>query len=449
MPAATEAVDKPARMQVVATWTGGRADLLRQSMRMTNESFAEYLGVVARTVANWRERPEIIPRAAIQETLDSALERAPERAKALFALLVEQGKWANCADSPGMLDPHGSVAAASSPLTAQAIPGQRIPPDDVDDVLAHLTVTSIGEDTIQQIEQATACLAESHTQAPARKLLGQVIPLHQRVRSLLGGRLRLSQQRELYRIESLLLSHACLLLGDLGENDRAERYGMAGLAFARESGCDQAVPMTVLAKTFRWQKRLTESMDMARRGFACSPNVPIRVQLASQEANAAALLGDAARAREALARADRAAEFVTPDSGLSAWSFPITRQAVFAQSVATQLGDADAMLQAASVADAAWSAGAPKVSANWAQIHAGAGIAHLLKGSLDGAIAEAEPVMALPSSMRVATVTAYTERLRRRLGHSRYNGAAGVHELTERLVQFHADALSYIESEED
>jgi hypothetical protein len=133
------------------------------------------------------------------------------------------------------------------------------------------------------------------------------MPLHQRVRSLLGGRLRLSQQRELYRIESLLLSHACLLLGDLNENDLAERYGMAGLAFAREAGSDQAVAMTVLAKTFRWQKRLTESMDMARRGFACSPDAPIRVQLASQEANAAALLGDAARARAALARAERAA----------------------------------------------------------------------------------------------------------------------------------------------
>jgi len=152
------------------------------------------------------------------------------------------------------------------------------------------------------------------------------MPLHRRVRSLLEGRLLLSQQRDLYRIESLLLSHACLLLGDLNENDLAERYGMAGLAFAREAGADQAVAMTALSKTFRWQQRLTESMNMARTGFACSPSTPIRVQLASQEANAAALLGDAGRAREALARAERAAESVPPDSELSAWSFPITRQ---------------------------------------------------------------------------------------------------------------------------
>ena len=442
-------IGKPAQTQVVASWTGGQADLLRQSLRMTCESFAEYLGVAVRTVAYWRKRPETIPKAAIQEALDTALERAPDRVKAQFALLAERGNRADRVDSSESLDPHAFVPAASSPSSAQAVPRQRIPADDIDDLLARFTVTSIGEDAIQQIEQATISLAESHTQAPARKLLNQVMPLHQRVRSLLEGRLRLSEQRELYRIESLLLSHACLLLGDLNENTLAERYGMAGLAFAREAGSDQAVAMTVLAKTFRWQKRLTESMDMARRGFACSPNAPIRVQLASQEANAAALLGDAVRAREALARAERAAESVTPDSGLSAWSFPVTRQAVFAQSVATQMGDADAVLQAASVADAAWSAGAPKVSANWAQIRVSAGIAHLLNGHLDGAAAEVEPVLALPSGMRVATVTAYTERLRRRLEHPRYNGAAGVRELGERLVQFNADALSDIDSQED
>ena len=76
MSAATEG---PARVQVIELWTGGDADLLRQSLRMTNESFAEYLGVAVRTVACWRKQPEIIPRPAIQETLDAALERAPDR----------------------------------------------------------------------------------------------------------------------------------------------------------------------------------------------------------------------------------------------------------------------------------------------------------------------------------------------------------------------------------
>src|SRR6266571_8480155 len=89
------ATDGPARVQVMASWTGSDADLLRQSLRMTNESFAEYLGVAPRTVAYWRRRPEIIPKPAIQETLDAALERAPDRAKAQFSLLVGEAGHGN------------------------------------------------------------------------------------------------------------------------------------------------------------------------------------------------------------------------------------------------------------------------------------------------------------------------------------------------------------------
>ena len=391
---------------------------------MSNHAFARHLGVNVRTVANWHDNPEVQPRPEMQESLDTVYESASAGVLARFRVFLAQ--------TPTV------EALAPSPSLAVHGAGDY----DIGAILSHLTDTAVSNEAIEQIERAAACLADSHTQAPARSILSQVLPLHYRVQGLLGGRLRLSQQRELYRIESLLLSHACLLLGDLDENALAEQYGETALAYAREASADPSLPMTVLAKTFRWQDRLTESMDIAHRGYECSPNTPIRIQLASQEANAAALLGDAARARRSLARAEQSAESVAAqDSGLSAWSFPIPRQAVFAQSVATQIGDADGMLRAASVADAAWSAGAPKVAANWAQIHVGAGLAYLMKDSLDGAIAEVEPVLTLPASMRVATVTAYTERLSRRLQQPRYHEAGGVRELRERLAQFGAEAL--------
>ena len=75
-------------MQVIAQWTGGQADALRQALRMTIEAFAEHLGVAPRTVAYWRKQPTIVPQTAIQEALDSTLEAAPDRAKAQFALLI-------------------------------------------------------------------------------------------------------------------------------------------------------------------------------------------------------------------------------------------------------------------------------------------------------------------------------------------------------------------------
>lgn len=79
-------------MQVIASWTGSHADALRQSLRMTNESLAEYLDVAVRTVANWRKRPGMIPTPANQQLLDAGLTRAPDQAKAHFAMLVNQSE---------------------------------------------------------------------------------------------------------------------------------------------------------------------------------------------------------------------------------------------------------------------------------------------------------------------------------------------------------------------
>ena len=62
---------------------------------MTNESFAAHLGVHARTVANWRGNLEVIPRPAIQDILDAALEHAPDRVKAQFALLIGEAETGN------------------------------------------------------------------------------------------------------------------------------------------------------------------------------------------------------------------------------------------------------------------------------------------------------------------------------------------------------------------
>src|ERR1017187_2276771 len=84
------AIHRQACMQVITSWTGGHADALRQAKRMTNESFGELLNVAVRTVASWRKNPGIIPTAKIQESLDTALDRASDRAKAQFAMLIGQ-----------------------------------------------------------------------------------------------------------------------------------------------------------------------------------------------------------------------------------------------------------------------------------------------------------------------------------------------------------------------
>ena len=78
--------------QVVPAWTGWRADALRQALRMTNESYADYLKVSARTVAYWKERPDTVPKQRMQSVLDSGLGRASDQAKALFTRLTAEAR---------------------------------------------------------------------------------------------------------------------------------------------------------------------------------------------------------------------------------------------------------------------------------------------------------------------------------------------------------------------
>jgi hypothetical protein len=70
-----------------------------------------------------------------------------------------------------------------------------------------------------------------------------------------------------------------------------------------------------------------------------------------------------------------------------------------------------------------------------------AGIAHLLKGPLDGAIEEVKPVLDLAPELRVSTVTGYMDSLDARLRQSRLHGNRAARELRQRIRSFSLSAL--------
>lgn len=75
-------------MEVVGTWTGKTACLLQEAMRMTNEDFAERLGISARTITRWHSAPEMVHRNEVQQILDLAYEGAGEAVQRRFSLLI-------------------------------------------------------------------------------------------------------------------------------------------------------------------------------------------------------------------------------------------------------------------------------------------------------------------------------------------------------------------------
>jgi hypothetical protein len=305
--------------------------------------------------------------------------------------------------------------------------------------MAWVACTNTTDDAIERIERETAYLAEVHSQIPPRVVLAGVLQAHQKVRGYLrSGKQQFRQTRDLLRIDSGLLAHACLLLGDLGQDLRAAEYGVAALMLAQEAGADEAIARSVQAKTARWQKKYVESAEIARRGFEAGALSPTKVELAYREANAIALFGDARRARQALRRAQEVAEKlpISSRSPRSVWSLSTGRQAIFALSVAIHTGDPDSALRAAAVAEAGWANGEPKIPANWAQIQAGSSIAYLMKGSLDGATSYIAPVLELPRELRISTVVSYLRKLESMLVDSRFAKSKPAAKLTLQLRDF-------------
>lgn len=310
------------------------------------------------------------------------------------------------------------------------------------DVMTWVTATNASDDAIAELARGARYLADAHGRMPAGMILREVLGMHRAAHALLrGGRQRLAQTRELMRIDSALLAHACLLLGDLGQYEEARTYGTAALLCAQEAGADEGMAWTALAKTARWQDRFTEAAGLAARGFEASGAAPVRAELAYREANAIALFGDVPRARTGLRKADQASEGLD-DEGTSAWSFSRGRRAIFTLSVCVHTGDPEGALLAAQEADDYWAAGGGKVTATWAQVRAGAAMAYLLTGSLDGAAGQLGLVLELPSAQRISTVTGYLDGISGMLQARRFAGSPLATRLGELIREFTAPGMT-------
>ncbi|WP_344683514.1 transcriptional regulator [Saccharopolyspora taberi] len=96
-------------MDLATGWTGHAACALQAALRMSNEGFAEHLGIAVRTVSGWPKKPTLRPKSEMQQLLDTALEQASASVKARFAKLLDDS-----ADGPTDAIP------ADPPVDAQA-----------------------------------------------------------------------------------------------------------------------------------------------------------------------------------------------------------------------------------------------------------------------------------------------------------------------------------------
>jgi DNA-binding transcriptional regulator YiaG len=306
-------------MDVVTSWTGARADALRQALRMTNEAFAERLGVAVRTVAYWRQRPGSVPQPAMQEALDTLLAQAPELARAQFRLIVterEQGQaslavtltaaslWPTDDESPsGLARPGPPLLAAEGSTHAVSAGGTRlITPGDlvrVRSMRAHLKAIDNAHGGGAALPMAT------------RYLHVEILPL-------LGGSDPDPTARSLVEATAEYEHDVGWMAYDAGQKDVAERYFASALRRARAVG-NRLLAGRILAAMSHQAIHLghfqqgIELAQASRRVTAHMATPRALAMEAAMEACAHAATGDARQCHRALDDAANAITFITAD----------------------------------------------------------------------------------------------------------------------------------------
>lgn len=113
-------------MDSVIVWTGRAACALQAALRLTNESFAEHLGIAVRTVAAWHHKPTLKPKTEMQQLLDTALEQASPEVTTRFTQFLAGSTdpattRADPASNPMHAPPcHHTDTSHQSPATAEA-----------------------------------------------------------------------------------------------------------------------------------------------------------------------------------------------------------------------------------------------------------------------------------------------------------------------------------------
>jgi transcriptional regulator with XRE-family HTH domain len=314
--------------------------------------------------------------------------------------------------------------------------------DQVADALrldAWISSTNTSDETLEYLTTATSLTARDHVYLPSATVLTKALRIHQQIQMLLqGGKQRLRQSADLFRIDAGLLGHICLLFGDIHHDEAAKAYAAVAVAAADEAGSSPAEAFSAQAQIARWRHRYAQAADLAYQGFACRPPTSIRVLLACQEANAAALAGDLRRARHALAQAEATRGYIADERSDSVWSCPPGRYALYRLSIALNSGDATTALREADVAQTAWPSDQPKPFGTWAHLCIAAAHAHLISGSVDGAAHHIDPVLALPPDYRLSTLTEHMTSVRQLLLNRRFNGSAQAGRLLKRIDEFNS-----------
>jgi transcriptional regulator with XRE-family HTH domain len=239
------------------------------------------------------ERAAVRPSHELVERCDHALQAGG----ALLSLWrLADGEWSTTPPA-GRADP--------GPETAHGPGGSEPGGDAVVEAMElarRAELSEVGADALAGVERAVDRLREAAAATPPEALVPAVVDQRRYVGRLLEGRLTPAHRRRLLVAAGWLSVLLAQLHFDAGDREAAEANRDTALRLARQAGHTELTAWTVqaLASWALADGRFRDALDLARAGQDLAPPATAAaVQLALDEAQAWAALGDRAQAAAA------------------------------------------------------------------------------------------------------------------------------------------------------
>jgi hypothetical protein len=308
-----------------------------------------------------------------------------------------------------------------------------------------------GDSTLEQLHADVARLSAELMTGDPFALFLEMRRVRERIYRLLDGHMRPPDQAGLYFLLGCLSDLMAVPAADLGYPQAAEELLRAGWAYA--TVIDHRPLMAHLRLQLAgvvWESRPRQGRDLAADGLRYLADGPNAAFLHVRYARAAARLGDADGARQAIAQAHEAREREHSDDVLAIggeFGLSAASQHYFAGSALVQIEGAEREA-AEEIADAVtmYEAGPAAGEQHAFGVKALASIdlagIWLRSGALDAAATTLEPVLSLVPAQRIASLTDQMRLMRTELAAPVFRGSAQARELDERIEEFGRDSVT-------
>jgi hypothetical protein len=403
-------------------------------MRMTNESFAERLGVAVRSVANWEAKPDMVPAPAAQEILDAVLQMATADVQRRFALLQANPGPARLELPSGSSHEVDFMASAHESAMDAALHSGR-----VSDALGPMQsdVTSIA----RRYPHRGPVIAF----AEARRLRNLACQMAERTR-------RPRELADIYMVAGASSALMASIAFDLGQWDAARSLAQSATQYADIAGHTSLESWTwgLQATLANWRGDLPAALDAFDRGMLIAPAGAPRRRLRYIAARTRSALGDPGGVMELLrdGQLDREAADAVRDEMEHVvggeFAFDDARATACAAAAWLEVKDGERAESDARAAlqlyESLAEADRPFSPVNGLQIDISA--ARALRADIDGAHEALAPVLQLEPSKRNAALTGRMEAVRKHLNAPKWRNASDAPSLATEIAVWSAQGTA-------